>query len=187
LPCAYCKPCICWMYVSGSLIRTFMFLGFVIVAPGTHQLAVSGDLMYLAYSVEPDDSSSSDDDSSDSSWTLLFILPWPPSSVLTGWTFVFYACRIYEWQTKEGGDCYDEVLFRDVAMTPTNTELICIDYPLLCDSSRLFDVKILKSIDANVVIFLVVKCRNGIFVSYRDESLAGMFDTYSLTLLLNYY
>jgi len=50
------------------LVRTFMFLGFVLVAPGTHQLAVSGDLMYLAYSIDPDDSaesssSSSEDDS----------------------------------------------------------------------------------------------------------------------------
>jgi hypothetical protein len=49
-----------------SLIRTFMFLGFVLVAPGTHQLAVSGDLMYLAYSIDPDDSSSSEEDSDDS-------------------------------------------------------------------------------------------------------------------------
>jgi ornithine decarboxylase antizyme 1 len=52
------------------LIRTFMFLGFVLVAPGTHQLAVSGDLMYLAYSIDPDESgesSSSDDSDSDDS------------------------------------------------------------------------------------------------------------------------
>jgi ornithine decarboxylase antizyme 1 len=52
-----------------SLIRTFMFLGFVLVAPGMHQLAVSGDLMYLAYSIDPDESSdsseSSDSDESD--------------------------------------------------------------------------------------------------------------------------
>jgi hypothetical protein len=48
-----------------SLIRTFMFLGFVLVAPGTHQLAVSGDLMYLAYSIDPDESSESSDDESD--------------------------------------------------------------------------------------------------------------------------
>jgi hypothetical protein len=46
-----------------SLIRTFMFLGFVLVAPGTHQLAVSGDLMYLAYSIEPDNSSQSESES----------------------------------------------------------------------------------------------------------------------------
>jgi ornithine decarboxylase antizyme 1 len=50
----------------ASLIRTFMFLGFVLVAPGTHQLAVSGDLMYLAYTIEPDSSSSSDEDDDES-------------------------------------------------------------------------------------------------------------------------
>jgi len=50
----------------ASLIRTFMFLGFVLVAPGTHQLAVSGDLMYLAYTIDGSEASSSDDDSSDS-------------------------------------------------------------------------------------------------------------------------
>jgi ornithine decarboxylase antizyme 1 len=49
-----------------TLIRTFMFLGFVLVAPGTHQLAVSGDLMYLAYSIEPSDDESSGDESSSS-------------------------------------------------------------------------------------------------------------------------
>jgi len=51
---------------QASLIRTFMFLGFVLVAPGTHQLAVSGDLMYLAYSIDPLESSSSEDDSDES-------------------------------------------------------------------------------------------------------------------------
>lgn len=48
------------------LIRTFMFLGFMPVAPGTHQLAVSGDLMYLAYSIDPDESSESSSSSDDS-------------------------------------------------------------------------------------------------------------------------
>lgn len=48
-----------------TLIRTFMFLGFVLVAPGTHQLAVSGDLMYLAYSIDSDQLSS--DESCDDS------------------------------------------------------------------------------------------------------------------------
>jgi ornithine decarboxylase antizyme 1 len=47
----------------ASLIRTFMFLGFGLVAPGTHQLAVSGDLMYLAYAIQAD--SSSDESDSD--------------------------------------------------------------------------------------------------------------------------
>jgi hypothetical protein len=51
---------------QASLIRTFLFLGFVLVAPGTHQLAVSGDLMYLAYSIDPLNSSGSEDDSDDS-------------------------------------------------------------------------------------------------------------------------
>lgn len=50
----------------ASLIRTFMFFGFVPVAPGAHQLAVSGDLMYLAYTIHSDDeSSASDYDDSD--------------------------------------------------------------------------------------------------------------------------
>jgi len=50
----------------ASLIRTFMFLGFVLVAPGSHRLAVSGDLMYLAYTIDGDSSSSSGSDDSDS-------------------------------------------------------------------------------------------------------------------------
>jgi ornithine decarboxylase antizyme 1 len=62
---------VCFKKTRGdraSLVRTFMFLGFVPVAPGTHRLAVSGDLMYLAYtvqSVDDDDSSASDADDSD--------------------------------------------------------------------------------------------------------------------------
>lgn len=48
----------------ASLIRTFMFLGFALVAPGSHRLAVSSDLMYLAYAIEPT-SSDSDSDLSD--------------------------------------------------------------------------------------------------------------------------
>jgi len=47
----------------ASLVRTFMFLGFVPVAPGSHRLAVSSDLMYLAYTIRSDDSSSDSDDS----------------------------------------------------------------------------------------------------------------------------
>jgi ornithine decarboxylase antizyme 1 len=49
----------------ASLVRTFMFLGFMPVAPGSHRLAVSGDLMYLAYTIQSDDDD--DDSSSDSS------------------------------------------------------------------------------------------------------------------------
>lgn len=51
---------------QASLIRTFKFLGFVLLAPGTHQLAVSGDLMYLAYSIDPIETSGSEDDSDES-------------------------------------------------------------------------------------------------------------------------
>jgi hypothetical protein len=53
----------------ASLIRTFKFFGFALVAPGTqHQLAppVSGDLLYLAYSIESDSASQSESDDSDS-------------------------------------------------------------------------------------------------------------------------
>jgi hypothetical protein len=46
----------------ASLIRTFMFLGFALVAPGAHHLAVSGDLMYLVYAIQPDSSDESDSD-----------------------------------------------------------------------------------------------------------------------------
>lgn len=35
-----------------SLIQTFRYYGFVPVAPGTHQLAVASDLMYLAYTMD---------------------------------------------------------------------------------------------------------------------------------------
>jgi len=52
---------------QASLIRTFMLLGFLLVSPGTHQLAVSGNLVYLAYSVDPVESSSSSEDDSDDS------------------------------------------------------------------------------------------------------------------------
>jgi len=52
----------------ASLIRTFKFFGFALVAPGTHQLApVSGDLLYLAYNIDPDSSQSESDDDSDES------------------------------------------------------------------------------------------------------------------------
>lgn len=49
----------------ASLVRTFMFLGFVPVAPGMHRLAVSGDLMYLAYTIQSDDESGSDSEDSE--------------------------------------------------------------------------------------------------------------------------
>jgi ornithine decarboxylase antizyme 1 len=53
------------------LVKTFMFLGFVPLAPGSHRLAVSSDLLYMAYEVHPEDDSSEeesdgDDDGSES-------------------------------------------------------------------------------------------------------------------------
>lgn len=49
----------------ASLVRTFMFLGFVPVAPGMHRLAVNSDLMYLAYNIQSDSDSSASSDSDD--------------------------------------------------------------------------------------------------------------------------
>lgn len=37
-----------------------MFLGFALVPPGGHHLAVSGDLVYLAYNIQSDSESDSD-------------------------------------------------------------------------------------------------------------------------------
>jgi len=37
---------------AESLVRTFMFLGFVPVTPDTHQLAMSSDVMCLAYTID---------------------------------------------------------------------------------------------------------------------------------------
>jgi len=42
-------------------------LGFMLVAPGVHQLAGTGDLIYLAYSFDPEDSSDETTDHSDDS------------------------------------------------------------------------------------------------------------------------
>jgi len=53
-------------FTIASLVRTFMFLGFIPVAPGSHQLAVSGDLMYLAYTIQSDDDDDSSSDADDS-------------------------------------------------------------------------------------------------------------------------
>ena len=48
-----------------TLVRTFMFLGFVLVSPGTHQLARSNDLMYMSCSIDDDDSNDDDEDDDD--------------------------------------------------------------------------------------------------------------------------
>lgn len=51
----------------ASLVRTFMFLGFVPVAPGMHRLAVKSDLMYLSYTIQSDSDSCASSDSDDDS------------------------------------------------------------------------------------------------------------------------
>ncbi len=47
-----------------------MFLGFVVVAPGNELVPASGDLMFMAYTIDPgpteEDEDSSDDSDSDS-------------------------------------------------------------------------------------------------------------------------
>lgn len=49
----------------ASLIRTFMFLGFAVVAPNSPMVPVSKDRMFMAYTIEEDESSEEDDDSDD--------------------------------------------------------------------------------------------------------------------------
>jgi len=60
----------------AAMVRTFMFLGFVPVAPGNPLVPTNADLMFMAYTIDngsdseddedEDDESSSDDDNSDS-------------------------------------------------------------------------------------------------------------------------
>lgn len=55
----------------ACLIRTFMFLGFAMVAPGNRLVPTSGDLLFMAYNIDgcgsdaPSDSSDDDDDDHD--------------------------------------------------------------------------------------------------------------------------
>jgi ornithine decarboxylase antizyme 1 len=49
----------------ASLIRTFMFLGFAIVAPGHSLVPTSTDSMFMAYTIDDDDSDDDDDDEGD--------------------------------------------------------------------------------------------------------------------------
>jgi len=44
----------------ASLIRTFMFLGFSVVGPGNPLVPMSGDLLFMAYTIEGDDHDSDD-------------------------------------------------------------------------------------------------------------------------------
>jgi len=47
----------------ASLIRTFMFLGFVVVAPGSGLVPTQGDLFFMAYTIDDDDGDSDSEDS----------------------------------------------------------------------------------------------------------------------------
>lgn len=49
----------------ASLIRTFMFLGFAVVAPGHPLVPASKDRMFMAYTIEDDDSDCDEDDDED--------------------------------------------------------------------------------------------------------------------------
>lgn len=46
----------------ASLIRTFMFLGFAVVAPGSPLVPASMDRMFMAYTIEDDDDESDEDE-----------------------------------------------------------------------------------------------------------------------------
>lgn len=49
----------------ASLIRTFMFLGFAVVAPGSALVPTSADLLYMAYAIERDSDDEGESDISD--------------------------------------------------------------------------------------------------------------------------
>jgi len=48
----------------ASLLRTFMFLGFVIVAPSNSLVPATGDLTFMAYNIVEDDVESSSEEES---------------------------------------------------------------------------------------------------------------------------
>ena len=49
---------------AACLVRTFMFLGFAVVAPGNPLVPNSGDLLFMAYTIDSEsDSAESDSDS----------------------------------------------------------------------------------------------------------------------------
>ena len=57
------------MPFSASLIRTFMFFGFVALPPGSGLVPINGDLFFMAYTIcndedKEDDASDSDESSS---------------------------------------------------------------------------------------------------------------------------
>lgn len=50
----------------ASLVRTMMFLGFVVVAPGNPLVPMSGDLMFMAYVIEDEESEEDESDDGES-------------------------------------------------------------------------------------------------------------------------
>lgn len=46
----------------ASLIRTFMYLGFAMVAPGHPMVPASNERMFMAYTIDEDDDSEDDDE-----------------------------------------------------------------------------------------------------------------------------
>lgn len=46
----------------AALVRTFMFLGFALAAPGNPHVPTCGDLLFMAYTIDDDDGDDSDDD-----------------------------------------------------------------------------------------------------------------------------
>lgn len=53
----------------AALVRTFMFLGFAMAAPGNPHVPTCGDLLFMAYTIDEDDGDESDGDESDESST----------------------------------------------------------------------------------------------------------------------
>jgi len=46
----------------AALVRTFMFLGFALAAPGNPHVPTCGDLLFMAYTIEEDDDDESEDE-----------------------------------------------------------------------------------------------------------------------------
>jgi len=50
----------------AALVRTFMFLGFGMAAPGNPHVPTSGDLLFMAYTIDEDDDDGDESDEDDS-------------------------------------------------------------------------------------------------------------------------
>ena len=49
--------CTLYLCVTATLVRTFMFLGFAPLAPGSPLVPASGDLMFMATELEAEEGS----------------------------------------------------------------------------------------------------------------------------------